>query len=185
MNANMNTSYQSVANYEGAVSRQKAYTQAPRSAVKTSGDVQQKENSVPKDEVLISRTAPSGAEGQTADSQAEYKPKLQMRSGVLSSSDKTFIQLAGKYRDLTKDRSTWLSIKELELLTNRAVRQETEQTVEGLLRENGIQIPEGQSLRLTVDSCDYYIRVEGLEDQTLAESIEKVQIGRASCRERV
>lgn len=38
------------------------YTQAPRSAVKTSGDVQQKENSVPKDEVLISRTAPSGRE---------------------------------------------------------------------------------------------------------------------------
>ncbi|WP_243127866.1 DUF4885 family protein [Schaedlerella arabinosiphila] len=35
-------------------------------------------------------------------------------------------------------------------------------------------MPEGQSLRLTVDSCDYYIRVEGLEDKSLAESIEKV-----------
>ena len=181
MNANMNTSYQSVANYEGSVSRRRAYTQAPHSAVKTSGDVQQKGISAPKDEVQISRTAQSGAESRTqaaedqaADFQSEHKPKLQMKSGILSSSDKTFIQLAGQYRDLTKDRSTWPSIKELELLTNRTVRQETEQMVEGLLRENGIRIPEGQSLRLTVDSCDHYIRVEGLEDKMLAESIEKV-----------
>lgn len=180
MNANMNTSYQSVTNYEGAVSRRKAYTQASHSAVKTSGDIQQKEIAASKDEVLISRTALSGAESQTreaenqaADIQAEHKSEMQMKSGILSSTDKTFIQLAGKYRDLTKDRSTWPSIKELELLTNRTVRQETEQTVESLLRESGIQIPEGQPVRLMVDSCDYYIRVEGLEDKALAESIEK------------
>ena len=180
MNANMNTSYQSVTNYEGAISRRRNSTQALRSAVKTSGATQQMEIVASKDEVLISRTAPSGAESRTqeaehqaADIQAEHKSDLQMKSGILSSTDKTFIQLAGKYRDLTKDRSTWLSIKELELLTNRTVRQETEQTVESLLRESGIQIPEGQSVRLTVDSCDYYIRVEGLEDKALAESIEK------------
>ena len=173
MNANMNTSYQSVTNYEGAVSRRRNSTQAPYSAAKTSGDAQQKEIPASKDEVLISRTAPGQAENQAADIQAEQKPEMQMKSGILSSTDKTFIQLAGKYRDLTKDRSTWPSIKELELLTNRTVRQETEQTVENLLRESGIQIPEGQSVRLTVDSCDYYIRVEGLEDQALAESIEK------------
>lgn len=137
MNANMNTSYQSVTNYEGAVSRRKAYTQASHSAVKTSGDIQQKEIAASKDEVLISRTALSGAESQTreaenqaADIQAEHKSEMQMKSGILSSTDKTFIQLAGKYRDLTKDRSTWPSIKELELLTNRTVRQETEQTVD-------------------------------------------------------
>ena len=118
MNANMNTSYQSVANYEGSVSRRRAYTQAPHSAVKTSGDVQQKGIPAPKDEVQISRTAQSGAESRTqaaedqaADFQSEHKPKLQMKSGILSSSDKTFIQLAGQYRDLTKDRSTWPSIK--------------------------------------------------------------------------
>jgi len=169
----MNTSYQSVTNYEGAVSRRRNSTQAPYSAAKTSGDAQQKEIPASKDEVLISRTAPGQAENQAADIQAEQKPEMQMKSGILSSTDKTFIQLAGKYRDLTKDRSTWPSIKELELLTNRTVRQETEQTVENLLRESGIQIPEGQSVRLTVDSCDYYIRVEGLEDQALAESIEK------------
>ncbi len=181
MNANMNTSYQFITNYEGSVSRRRNHTQASHPTVRTSGDVKQKEITASKDEVLISRATPDGAEdraqaaeNQTADFQAEQKPKLQLKSGILSSSDKTFIQLAGQYRDLTKDRSTWPSIKELELLTNRTVRQETEQTVEDLLRENGIRIPEGQSLRLTVDSCDYYIRVEGLEDQTLAESIEKV-----------
>ncbi len=181
MNTNMNTSYQSVTNYEGAVSRRRNSTQAPYSAAKTPGDAQQKEIPASKDEVLISRTAPGQAESriqeaedQTTYFQPEQKPELQLKSGILSSTDKTFIQLAGQYRDLTKDRSTWPTIKELELLTNRAVRQETEQTVEGLLKENGIQIPEGQSLRLTVDSCDYYIRVEGLEDKSLAESIEKV-----------
>lgn len=181
MNANMNTSYQFITNYEGSVSRRRNHTQASYPTVRTSGDVKQKESTASKDEVLISRATLDGAEertqaaeNQTADFQAEQKPKLQLKSGILSTSDKTFIQLAGQYRDLTKDRSTWPSIKELELLTNRTVRQETEQTVEGLLRENGIRIPEGQSLRLTVDSCDYYIRVEGLEDQMLAESIEKV-----------
>ena len=103
MNANMNTSYQSVTNYEGAVSRRKAYTQASRSAVKTSGDAQQKEIPASKDEVLISRTASGQAESQTreaenqaADIQAEQKSEMQMKSGILSSTDKTFIQLAGK-----------------------------------------------------------------------------------------
>ena len=132
MNANMNTSYQSVTNYEGAVSRRRNSTQAPYSAAKASGDAQQKEVTASKDEVLISRTAPGQTENQAADIQAEQKSEMQMKSGILSSTDKTFIQLAGKYRDLTKDRSTWLSIKELELLTNRTVRQETEQTVESL-----------------------------------------------------
>ena len=130
MNANMNTSYQSVTNYEGAVSRRRNSTQAPYSAAKTPGDAQQKEIPASKDEVLISRTAPGQTENQAADIQAEQKSEMQMKSGILSSTDKTFIQLAGKYRDLTKDRSTWLSIKELELLTNRTVRQETEQTVD-------------------------------------------------------
>ena len=137
MNANMNTSYQSVTNYEGAVSRRRNSTQAPYSAAKTPGDAQQKEIPASKDEVLISRTAPGQAESriqeaedQTTYFQPEQKPELQLKSGILSSTDKTFIQLAGQYRDLTKDRSTWPSIKELELLTNRTVRQETEQTVD-------------------------------------------------------
>ncbi len=52
MNSNMNTSYQSVTNYEGVVSRRRNPT---HSAVRPIGDVQQKEIVASKDEVLISR----------------------------------------------------------------------------------------------------------------------------------
>lgn len=180
MNTNINTSYQSVSKNNMTISRKKNRPQTPQSAVNASGAVQQKGAPVSKDEVVISKMVRSdtevldtAAEEQAIDSQSERKAGLQMRSGKMSSSDETFIQLAGQYRDLTKDPSTWPSIKELELLTNRTVRQQTEQVVESQLRENGICIPEGQSIRLTVDSCDYYIRIDGVEDEALAESIEK------------
>ena len=56
--------------------------------------------------------------------------------------------------------------------TGQQVRNEIETSIGTLLDEHGIDLPDGASLRLTIDPYDYRIRVGGLEDSTLAQRIE-------------
>lgn len=56
---------------------------------------------------------------------------------------------------------------------NRACREQISQSVQDLLAQNGIDLPEDASFRLTVDASNYTIHVSGLEDEELAASIEQ------------
>ena len=53
---------------------------------------------------------------------------------------------------------------------NQAFREGMDEAIQYIFKQEGIEIPEGASFRLTVDP-DYTIHVSGLEDEKLAESI--------------
>ena len=54
-----------------------------------------------------------------------------------------------------------------------AARNQIDQSVQTLLAENGIDLADDTSFRLTVDPTSYSIKVSGLEDDALAEAIEQ------------
>ena len=54
-----------------------------------------------------------------------------------------------------------------------AARNQIDQSVQTLLAENGIDLADDTSCRLTVDPTSYSIKVSGLEDDALAEAIEQ------------
>lgn len=54
-----------------------------------------------------------------------------------------------------------------------AARNQIDQSVQTLLAENGIDLADDTSFRLTVDPTSYSIKVSGLEDEALTEAIEQ------------
>lgn len=65
------------------------------------------------------------------------------------------------------------SMCKVEINAINEVRSQVSQSVNDLIQKNGINLPEGASFRLNVNPYDYYIRVEGLEDEELAQAIER------------
>lgn len=63
------------------------------------------------------------------------------------------------------------NIWQMQIAGNQEIRKETEEAVNRLLAQSGIQLPEGTTFRLTVVS-DNSILVSKLEDQELAHAIE-------------
>jgi len=55
---------------------------------------------------------------------------------------------------------------------NQSCREGVDEAIQYIFKKEGIEVPEGASFRLTVDS-DYTIHVSGLEDEKSAESIEQ------------
>ncbi|WP_297301913.1 DUF4885 family protein [uncultured Oscillibacter sp.] len=53
------------------------------------------------------------------------------------------------------------------------MRSQINQSVADLLQKNGITLPEGASFKMNVNPYDYYIHVEGLEDEELTQAIER------------
>lgn len=89
MNTDMNTSYQSVSQNNASIYGWKNRTGSTGKS-KTSETVQPRNEAVSKDEVVISKSVRDATEiqsrakeDQAADSQAENKAQLQMRSGFL------------------------------------------------------------------------------------------------------
>lgn len=62
---------------------------------------------------------------------------------------------------------------EIGMDANQTTRNQIDQSIQDLFNENGITIPEGVSFRLRVDPYDFYIHADGLEDDSLAQAIER------------
>lgn len=54
-----------------------------------------------------------------------------------------------------------------------ASRNQIDQSIQKLFTENGVEVPEGTSFRLTVVQSNYSIHVTGLEDEDLTKAIEQ------------
>lgn len=65
------------------------------------------------------------------------------------------------------------SWREIQINAINEVRSQTAQSVDDLLQKNGITLPEGASFKMNVNPYDYYIHVEGLEDEELTQAIEQ------------
>lgn len=65
-----------------------------------------------------------------------------------------------------------MHITDIDIVSCQIVRDQISQSVQELLKKNGITIPEGQSFTMRVDANEY-IHAVGLDDPELAESIEK------------
>lgn len=65
-----------------------------------------------------------------------------------------------------------LSMHKIEINAINGVRNQISQSIDELLQKNGITLPVGISFKLIVDPYNYYVRIEGLEDNTLTQAIE-------------
>lgn len=82
-------------------------------------------------------------------------------------------QLSVNSHDIALRKDGGWSMVKVEINAINEVRSQVSQSVDDLIRENGITLPEGASFQLNVNPYDYHIRVEGLEDEELARAIEQ------------
>ena len=82
-------------------------------------------------------------------------------------------QLSVDSHDIALREDGGWSMVKVEINAINEVRSQVSQSVNDLIQKNGINLPEGASFRLNVNPYDYYIRVEGLEDEELAQAIER------------
>lgn len=104
--------------------------------------------------------------------------------------------------DLSEDERAWAYDQELDLLSggkhlqmrnpyafasadgaptlasaamqaNQVCRKQIDQSIQAILAESGIEVPEDVTFRLTVEQSDYSIHVTGLEDDELTEAMEQ------------
>ena len=61
----------------------------------------------------------------------------------------------------------------MDMQANQNVRNQLERSVQTLLTQAGVQVPEDVSFRLTVAPSDFYIKADGLDDPELAKRIEE------------
>ena len=65
------------------------------------------------------------------------------------------------------------SWREIQINAINEVRSQNAQAVDDLLQKNGITLPAGAFFKMNLNLYDYYIRVEGLEDEELTRAIEQ------------
>lgn len=82
-------------------------------------------------------------------------------------------QLSVDSHDIALREDGGWSMCKVEINAINEVRSQVSQSVNDLIQKNGINLPEGASFRLNVNPYDYYICVEGLEDEELAQAIER------------
>ena len=82
-------------------------------------------------------------------------------------------QLSVMSHDIALREDGGVSMVKVEINAINEVRSQVSQSVDDLIRESGITLPEGASFQLNVNPYDYYIHVEGLEDEELTRAIEQ------------
>lgn len=141
------------------------------------------------DVVDISRKSTQAAAAKNGEAASESAPTRKhgflVKEGKIDNSETTFTSIfativpVSKAMEARGEAGIGKPMEPVWAAANQVVRDQISQSVQELLAQNGITIPEGQSFEMYAGYSDgFYIHVFGLDDPELTEAVEKaVNVG--------